>query len=97
MTQRLAANLLDNFNCNPPVNDPTIDAFEHNSGLRLPTDYVDFLKIANGGEGFIGEGSYLILWKLENIEKFNIAYEVHEYAPGLILVGSDGGGEAFAF
>ena len=27
----------------------------------------------------------------------NKAYEVAEYAPGLLLFGSDGGGEAFAF
>ncbi len=97
MTQRLVANLLDSFNCNPPVSDSAIDAFELRSRLRLPSDYVDFLKTGNGGDGFIGDSTYLILWRLEDIVKFNIAYEVHEYAPGLILIGSDGGGEAFAF
>ncbi len=97
MAQRLAAHLFDNFNSNPPVSDTTIDAFELKLHLRLPSDYVDFLEIGNGGDGFIGESTYLILWKLQDILRFNIAYEVHEYAPGLILIGSDGSGEAFAF
>jgi hypothetical protein len=96
MTQRPTENFLTSFNCNPPVSDSAIDAFELESNLRLPGDYVDFLKVGNGGEGFIG-GSYLILWKLEEIPQLNIAYEANEYAHGLILIGSDAAGEAYAF
>jgi hypothetical protein len=97
MIQSKAENLLERFNCNPPVTDAEIDIFQLRSGLQLTNGYIDFLKAANGGEGFIGKHSYLILWKLEQIRDFNVAYEVHEYAPGLLLIGSDGGGEAFAF
>jgi hypothetical protein len=97
MIQPKTGNVLEKFNCNSPVSDSEIKAFELKSSLNLPRDYVDFLKTANGGEGFVGEHSYLILWKLEQILEFNVAYEVHEYAPGLVLIGSDGGGEAFAF
>lgn len=50
----------------------------------------------NGGEGFIGE-AYVILWRLEELMDMNIGYEVADYAPGMFLFGSDGGGEAFAF
>lgn len=50
----------------------------------------------NGGEGFLGE-DYLILWGAEELAQFNREYEVQEYAPGLVLFGSDGGGEGFAF
>jgi hypothetical protein len=97
MTQRLDKELLISFNCNPPVSDSEIDAFELKSGLQLPRDYTDFLKTWDGGEGFIGEDTYLILWRLDEILRFNIAYDVYKYAPGLMLIGSDGSGEAFAF
>jgi len=54
------------------------------------------LKKTNGGEGFIGE-NYLILWGVEELVQFNNEYEVQDYAPGLVLFGSDGGGEGYAF
>ena len=44
----------------------------------------------------IGE-TYLMLWRVEELAEMNTAYQVDEYAPGLLLIGSDGGGEAFAF
>jgi len=52
--------------------------------------------IANGGEGFIGE-NHLILWAAEELAQFNNEYEAQDYAPGLVLFGSDGGGEGYAF
>lgn len=51
----------------------------------------------NGGEGFIGPNAYVIFWKLEELMELNKAYQVAEYAPGLFIFGSDGGGEAYAF
>lgn len=62
----------------------------------MPNDYTSWLQGSNGGEGFLGE-SYVILWRAEEIEQFNKEYEVEDYAPGLILIGSSGGGEGYAF
>jgi hypothetical protein len=95
MKQRLAKNLLMSFKCNPPVDDSAINAFERESSLQLPCDYIDFLKTGDGGQGFIG--IYLILWRLEEVLIFNENYEVDKYASGLMLIGSDGSGDAFAF
>ena len=39
----------------------------------------------------------VILWRVEELLEFNKAYEVADFAPGLMLFGSDGGAEAFAF
>ncbi|UEP38553.1 SMI1/KNR4 family protein [Burkholderia ambifaria] len=64
--------------------------------IALPDDYLAFLKEHNGGEGFI-DNDYLMLWRAEDIIAFNKEYEVVEYAPGLLLFGSNGGGEAYAF
>jgi hypothetical protein len=62
----------------------------------LPFAYENFLRMHNGGEGFIGD-NYLILWRSEELSKFNREYEVDQYAPGLLLFGSNGGGEGYAF
>lgn len=57
---------------------------------------MQFMQETDGGEGFIGD-AYIILWRLGELLEMNKAYQVTEYAPGLFLFGSDGGGEAFAF
>ena len=64
--------------------------------LSLPDDYLSIFSDLNGWEGFIGD-EYLILWKAEDLIKFNKEYLVDKYAPGIFLFGSDGGGEAFGF
>jgi SMI1 / KNR4 family (SUKH-1) len=66
------------------------------SGFLLPDSYARFLQQMNGGEGFIGN-AYVILRRIEQLIEMNKAHEVAEWAPGLLLFGSDGGGEAFAF
>jgi hypothetical protein len=38
-----------------------------------------------------------MIWKIGELLRFNREYEVQVYAPGLLLFGSSGGGEAFAF
>ena len=88
--------LLSKFNKNPPAQGNSIRDFESESGIKLPTEYVQFLEASDGGEGFLGE-AYLILWRIGELKEMNKAYQVAEYAPGLLLFGSDGGGEAFAF
>ena len=65
-------------------------------GRSLPADYTQFLREHDGGEGFISN-NYLILWKAEELGTFNREYEVDQYAPGLLLFGSNGGGEGYGF
>ncbi len=62
----------------------------------LPSDYLQFLRKHDGGEGFAGE-TYIVLWRAEELADFNREYEVDQYAPGILLIGSNGGGEAFGF
>ena len=52
-------------------------------------------KIGNGGEGLIGQ-AYLKLWKVEEIKTMNDSYKTNEFFSGLVFIGSDGGGEAYA-
>src|SRR5690242_4867217 len=70
---------------------------ERKLGLKLPAEYVEFLKYSNGGEGFIGENAYVRLWPVEKLSEMNRSYEVVKDAPGLLIFGSNGGGEAYGF
>jgi cell wall assembly regulator SMI1 len=88
--------ILAKFIVKGATNDEAFVKAETELGWPLPSDYKEFLKKNNGGEGFIGE-NYLILWSIEELAQFNKEYQIEEYAPGLILFGSDGGGEGFAF
>jgi len=87
--------LLAKFNRNPPAEAQTITQLERVS-INLPSEYKQFLRLHNGGEGFIG-GAYAMLWRAEELVDLNQRYHVLEQAPGLFLFGSNGGGEAFAF
>ena len=60
----------------------------------LPKDYVEFMKKHNGGEGDIGE-TWLILYPLEELQEINDDYEIEEFLPGHIIIGSNGGGELY--
>ncbi|MNT72535.1 hypothetical protein D3C72_2111440 [compost metagenome] len=64
--------------------------------FSLPQEFLLFLNEFNGGEGFVGENSYVILWKTSDLIEFNHGYMVNEFAPELFLIGSDGGGTAYA-
>ncbi len=65
--------------------------------LEFPAEYREFLLLANGGEGFIGSSAYVILYRAEELWSLNNSYGFPVHVPGLVLFGSDGGGEAFCF
>jgi hypothetical protein len=69
---------------------------ELQTSLSLPPDFLRFLLQHDGGEGFAGD-RYIILWRAAELAPLNQAYEVGALAPGLVLFGSNGGGEAYGF
>ena len=87
---------MNDFIWSPPASAETLRAVEQGIGKIFPDDYKAFLLQHNGGDGFIGT-SYFILWRAEELSRFNDGYEVSKYAPGLMLFGSNGGGDGFAF
>mgnify|MGYP003626296418 CR=1 FL=1 len=62
---------------------------------RLPTDYIEFLKKFNGGEGFVGE-EYLVLEKAEKLLERNKNYKIEEFDKNIFLIGGNGAGEGVA-
>jgi hypothetical protein len=84
------------FRRNPPAPAAAIMQLLSEIGSALPAEYVEFLRQSNGGIGFVGE-TYAMLWRAEELFEFNRAYAVPEHAPTLLLIGSNGGGEGYAF
>lgn len=97
MNQERLQGLLQRFQTVRPAGSEVIEAFEREADILLPPDYRQFLRFTDGGEGFIGPNSYAMLWKISELLQFNREYEVQDYAPGLLVFGSSGGGEAYAF
>lgn len=96
MTDASFDDVLRGFNRNAGASGQNVRAAEKGLNSHLPCDYVSFLLNSNGGQGMIGE-TYLILYRVEELVEMNAGYELQKIAPGLLLIGSDGGGEGFAF
>jgi len=88
--------LLSGFSGAAPATADATAVVERLLKQPLPNDFKGLLHLTNGGEGFIGE-NYLMLWSAEEIAQYNQSYQVDKYAPGLLLFGSDGGGEGYGF
>lgn len=88
---------LEPLGCRPPASQAALESVASRFSGRLPGDYLGFLACTNGYEGAIGRSSYAMLWAAEELPDFNEGYQVQVYAPGLVLFGSSGGGEAFGF
>jgi len=83
------------FSPNPGATEAVIERARQKVG-ELSDAYLQYIRQSNGGEGLVDE-NYYILWEIENISRYNEEYEVKEYAPDLLLFGSNGGGESYAF
>lgn len=88
---------LTNISLNGPTTKGIIEQAEKSLNVKFPFDYKQFIEAFNGAEGEIGENSYIVFWSVEDIIELNEAYEVNQFAPGLILIGSNGGNTAYAF
>jgi hypothetical protein len=87
---------------NPSGTEAEIAAVEQHFGVRLPCEYKRFLLWSDGGEGRIGAGrrfkdGYVSLWPTAEIIGLNADYDIGNETGLLIGVGSDGGGDCFAF
>jgi hypothetical protein len=88
--------LFARFNGNPPASLESLGRCLGALDVPLPADYVQFLLQMDGGEGFIGD-HFVMLWSVERFVEMNTGTYFAEVARGLVVFGSDGGGEAFGF
>ena len=67
------------------------------NGYELPMDYLCFINHYNGGEGAVGENSYMQLLSLEEVLEYNNDYELFSYFPTSFAFGTDLGGNHFCY
>jgi hypothetical protein len=60
-------------------------------------DYLAFMRHHNGCDGPVGREGNISIWPLEKVIWGTEQYGAPQFAPGLLLFGSDGGNEAYAF
>ena len=66
-------------------------------GMSLPEEYLSFMCLHDGGEGPLGENNYGCFYPLHELESVNEEYDVQNSWPGWIVIGSDLGGELWAY
>jgi hypothetical protein len=73
-----------------------IDDVEKRPGQRFPNEYREFIRSQNGLATWFGD-VYIALYSIDRVVEHNEIRDHLSYQPELILIGSDGGGEAIAF
>ena len=83
----------------PPASADAIAHLVGEIGFELPSDYLDFLRVSNGGCGDLPVQPWCFhsLWTAEELVSCNRDYEVAKCCPGFCGIGSSGGGEMFTF
>lgn len=64
------------------------------NNVVLPKQYLEFMKMHNGGQGDIGE-TWLELFTLEDLQEINDDYCIEDFLPDHIIIGSNGNGELY--
>jgi hypothetical protein len=90
-TRMLTRALLDSVaECQPPATLEDIQAAQAEFPVALPGEYLELLASSNG---LVGKASpNVTVYCLADLPERNLTYEVHQYAPSLLLIGDDGGG-----
>lgn len=86
-----------NMTLEKATTEDNINTIEKEYIFSIPSDFKEFLKNSNGGEGSVGENSYLSIFPIEDIQEINSEYEINSYLPHLIMFGTNRGGTGYAF
>jgi|GEM_PF-3792732 len=70
---------------------------ERRLGRELPQDYKSVLLESDGFEGFLGVDCYVTFWSASDLASLNDSYSVWELAPGVVLLGTNGGDTGFGY
>lgn len=66
--------------------------------FELPEDYLELMKEFNGGEGELGENSWLCLFPIEDLTMTNLDYGLlMDQIPDYFLFGKDAADTGYAF
>jgi hypothetical protein len=79
------------------ANDIEIADAQRQLGRVLPADFVRFIRRSNGAEGCLRPEVYVQLFRVGDLKEINLAAAVDEFAPGLLIFGSDDQSTSYAF
>jgi len=65
------------------------------NGVDLPADYIEFMRLHNGGEGDVADAAWVVLFPMEELQEINDDYQIDRYLPDCCIIGSDGGAELY--
>jgi hypothetical protein len=67
------------------------------AGIQLPIEYLDLLRLHDGGEGELGGGpAWFEIWPAATVISSNLECQAAGLPPGFFGFGSTGSGEMFA-
>src|SRR3954454_11385344 len=82
----------------PPASEQDIAALIAASPAPLPADYIDLLRLSDGGTARLsGYPTYVRVWSARTAVADNRDYEVQERLPGFIGFGDNGGPDMVGF
>jgi len=80
------------------ASEDSIRRLQEQIGFELPPDYIDLMKEFNGGEGEVGENSWLCFFPIEDLIITNKDYQLlMQQIPDYFLFGKDAADTGYAF
>ena len=80
---------------NPPASEADLAKLRASLPGPAPDDWLAILRVTNGGEGYVGE-DFVRLYSTEQVAKVKETLAPVE-VPGVVLIGSTGGGTAYTY
>jgi hypothetical protein len=82
----------------PPADPADIGDLASSAPIHLPSEYLDLLRLHDGGEGELGANpGWFQLWPASKVLEYNQGYELPKCFPGYFGFGSSGGGDLLGF
>lgn len=98
MDQKIAYYLNDFIKNEEKASNELIEGVQKQIDFTLPSDYIAIMKEFNGGEGEVGENSWLCLFSISELISTNQNYNLlMEQVPNYFLFGKDAADTGYAF
>jgi len=91
---QILTEFLAHMNREPGASEQEIAKLGIGFRVFLPEDYKSILRFANGAAGRIGPEE-LLIYSIDEVLDANLRFD--KFREGLVIFGSDGGGEAYVF
>ena len=96
--QERIGHILSGLEKEEPLQDTEFNAVTESFDFKFPNIYVDVMKDFNGGEGEVGENSWLLLFPINELREVNKDYNfLMDDIPDYFLIGKDAADTGYAF